>query len=69
MASAADDPSVERSLDVGCHPITGVLLLASEIIEMFMIPFHPIMHRLLIAASLAILILAWSCRGHLKVRD
>lgn len=36
----------------------GVLLLMFEIIELFLVPFHPVMHPLLIAASLAIVLLA-----------
>lgn len=42
----------------------GVLLLIFEIIELFMVPFHPVMHPLLIAASVAILALAWVVRDH-----
>jgi len=36
---------------------TGTILLAFEIIELFIVPFHPVMHPLLIAGSLVILIL------------
>lgn len=36
----------------------GGILLVFEIIELFVVPFHPIMHPLLIAGSLAILALA-----------
>lgn len=36
----------------------GTLLLIFEIIELFVIPFHPVMHPLLIASSLAVLALA-----------
>jgi len=36
----------------------GGILLVFELIELFMVPFHPVMHPLLIAGSLAILILA-----------
>lgn len=36
---------------------TGSVLLVFEIIELFMVPFHPVMHPLLIAGSLAIVIL------------
>lgn len=36
---------------------TGTILLAFEIIELFLVPFHPVMHPLLIAGSVAILIL------------
>lgn len=45
----------------------GVLLLAFEIIELFVVPFHPVMHPLLIAVSLAVLGLAAtpSARRHL----
>jgi hypothetical protein len=35
----------------------GSVLLAFEIIELFLVPFHPVMHPLLIAGSLAIVIL------------
>lgn len=37
---------------------TGSVLLTFEIIELFVVPFHPIMHPLLIAASAAIVLLA-----------
>lgn len=37
---------------------TGAILLIFEIIELFMVPFHPIMHPLLIAWSVAIVALA-----------
>lgn len=45
----------------------GGVLLAFEIIELVVVPFHPVMHPLLIAGSLAILWLAWtpSARGYL----
>lgn len=36
---------------------TGVVLLVFEIIELFLVPFHPVMHPLFIAASLAIVAL------------
>ncbi len=35
----------------------GIVLLVFEIVELFVVPFHPVMHPLLIAVSLAILIL------------
>lgn len=35
----------------------GGVLLAFEITELFIVPFHPVMHPLLIAGSLAILVL------------
>lgn len=41
----------------------GGILLVFEIIELFMVPFHPIMHPLLIAGSLAILILPLTPRA------
>ncbi|HEU4915112.1 MAG TPA: hypothetical protein VFV13_00940 [Acidimicrobiia bacterium] len=46
----------------------GLLLLIFEIIELFMVPFHPVMHPLLIGGSLAILLLAVapSTRRHLQ---
>lgn len=49
----------------------GTVLLAFEIIELFMVPFHPVMHPLLIAMSIAILSLAWtrSARRHLAIDD
>jgi hypothetical protein len=48
----------------------GTVLLAFEIIELFMVPFQPVMHPLLIAGSLAIVILAAtpSARTHLSSR-
>ena len=48
---------------------TGAVLLAFEIIELFLVPFHPVMHPLLIAASLAIMSLPFthSAKQHLKV--
>ncbi len=47
----------------------GVVLLAFEIIELFMVPFHPVMHPLLITVSLTVLLLAStrSARQHLSV--
>jgi hypothetical protein len=36
---------------------TGVVLLAFEIIELFMVPFHPVMHPLLIAVAVALIVL------------
>ena len=39
---------------------TGGILLLFELIELFVVPFHPIMHPLLIAVSLAILGLAFT---------
>jgi hypothetical protein len=48
---------------------TGTVLLVFEIIELFMVPFHPVMHPLLIAGSLAIvwLTVTPSTRAHLRV--
>lgn len=48
---------------------TGSVLLLFEVIELFVVPFHPIMHPLLIAASMAIvgLALTRSARAHLSV--
>jgi len=40
----------------------GGILLVFELIELFLVPFHPVMHPLLIAGSLAILILALTPR-------
>lgn len=47
---------------------TGGVLLIFEIIELFLVPFHPVMHPLLIVGSLAImtLVLTPSARSHLK---
>lgn len=47
----------------------GVVLLIFEVIELFLVPFHPVMHPLLIAWSLAILLLPFSrsARQHLEV--
>ncbi len=47
----------------------GAVLLAFEVVELFLVPFHPVMHPLLIAVSLAIVILASarSAREHLSV--
>jgi hypothetical protein len=54
---------------LGAVSIGGVLLVF-EVIELFMVPFHPVMHPLLIAASLVILILALapSARRYLAAR-
>lgn len=48
---------------------TGVVLLVFEIVEVFLVPFHPVMHPLLIAWSLAITLLplTGSVRSHLRV--
>jgi hypothetical protein len=48
---------------------TGAVLLVFEIIELFLVPFHPVMHPLLIAGSVAILALALSpsARRYLRV--
>ena len=49
----------------------GSILLVFEIIELFLVPFHPIMHPLLIAGSLAIIGLAFapSAREHLAADE
>lgn len=46
----------------------GVVLLALEIIELFVVPFHPTMHPLLIAGALAIIVLPFtpSARRHMR---
>ncbi len=46
---------------------TGAVLLLFEIVELFLVPFHPVMHPLLIAASLVIIWLPFSrsAREHL----
>jgi hypothetical protein len=36
----------------------GGILLVFEVVELFMVPFHPVMHPLLVAGSLVIVILA-----------
>lgn len=41
----------------------GVVLLTFEIIELFLVPFHPVMHPLLIAASLAVIFLTITPRA------
>jgi hypothetical protein len=48
---------------------TGTVLLAFEILELFLIPFHPVMHPLLLAGSAAIIWLTWThpTREHLRV--
>jgi len=47
---------------------TGGVLLIFEIIELFLVPFHPVMHPLLIVGSLAIiaLVLTPSARSYLR---
>jgi hypothetical protein len=47
----------------------GGVLLTFEIIELFIVPFHPIMHPLLIAGSMAIigLVLTPSASGYLRL--
>jgi hypothetical protein len=47
----------------------GIVLLTFEILELFLVPFHPVMHPLLIAASLAIVMLAVtpSARRYLSI--
>jgi hypothetical protein len=48
---------------------TGIVVLVFEIIELFLIPFHPVMHPLLIAMSASIiwLTLTPSVRSHWRV--
>lgn len=48
---------------------TGVTLLVFEIVELFLVPFHPVMHPLLIAWSAAVVVLPLtrSVRAHLRV--
>ncbi|HEX2421343.1 MAG TPA: hypothetical protein VHL55_07065, partial [Acidimicrobiia bacterium] len=50
---------------------TGVVLLAFEVIELFLVPFHPLMHPLLIGGSVVIVALALtpSARRHLSAGD
>ncbi len=47
---------------------TGVVLLIFEVVELFLVPFHPVMHPLLIVWSLAIIWLPFSrsARQHLE---
>lgn len=49
---------------------TGLVLAVFEIIELFFVPFHPVMHPLLIAGSAAIIALPLtrSARSHLAAR-
>lgn len=49
----------------------GSILLMFEILELFLVPFHPVMHPLLIAGSLAIVGLALtpSAREHLAADE
>jgi len=48
---------------------TGVVLLLFELIELVLVPFHPVMHPLLIAASLVIIWMPFthSARQHFQV--
>lgn len=46
----------------------GLFLLVFEVVELFMVPFHPLMHPLLIAGSLAIIGLVWSPSTRAKLR-
>ena len=50
---------------------TGIVLLAFEVVELFLVPFHPLMHPLLIGGSVAIvaLTLTPSARCHLLADD
>jgi hypothetical protein len=47
---------------------TGAVLLLFEIIELFLVPFHPVMHPLLIAGSLAIVGLPFTRSARLHFR-
>lgn len=47
---------------------TGTILLIFEIIELFLIPFHPLMHPLLLAGSLAIIGLAGTGSARMALR-
>lgn len=49
---------------------TGTILGVFELVELFFVPFHPVMHPLLIAWSAAIVVLCLtpSARSHLAVR-
>ena len=48
----------------------GATLLVFEMLEVYLVPFHPLMHPLLIAASVAVLLLAatLATRAHFSVR-
>lgn len=48
----------------------GALLLIFELIELVVVPFHPVMHPLLIAVSLVVLLLPFTptARAHLRSR-
>lgn len=50
--------------------LTGAVMLTFEIIELFVVPFHPVMHPLLIAMSLLVIVLplTGSARSVLSVR-
>lgn len=50
---------------------TGSVLLIFEVIELFMVPFHPVMHPLLIVVGLALVALPLTpaVRRHLSVDD
>ena len=52
---------------LGAIAVGGVLLVF-EIIELWLVPFHPVMHPLLVAASAAIIVLACtrSARAYLR---
>lgn len=43
---------------------TGAILLVSEILELFMVPFHPVMHPLLLIASAGIVAIASTPSAH-----
>lgn len=40
--------------------LTGSILLAFEIVELFTVPFHPVMHPLLIAVSLGLVVIPFT---------
>lgn len=48
---------------------TGAILLVFEILELFMVPFHPVMHPLLLIGSAGIVGIAYtpSARRHLEI--
>jgi hypothetical protein len=49
--------------------LVGAVLLVFEIVELFLVPFHPVMHPLLLAGSAAVagLVLTRSARAFLRV--
>lgn len=65
-AAAIEEKAGHRWPWLGAIAI-GAVLLVFEVVELFLVPFHPVMHPLLIAGSLALigLPLTRSARAHL----